>query len=153
MKRAALFLLRILVVMIVLAAGAAAADDGNMVAGAGTGLFPDGAMFAGLPLTALEFGQGVLTGADGTAVGTFHAVLRGDAALGAPQVVAVEGTVNAGAVAGIATFSGVAAVDLGGGAAPGVPFEVALGPDGLQLTLDGTVLPTVAVSSGAVAIE
>jgi hypothetical protein len=34
-----------------------------------------------------------------------------------------------------------------------MPFQVALGPDGLQLSIDGTVLPTVTVSPGAIAIE
>ena len=36
---------------------------------------------------------------------------------------------------------------------PGVPFHVSVTPDGLQLTLDVTLLPTVALSSGAIAIE
>ena len=144
------FFLTTAFVALVLAIGLARAEDGGMIAGAGTGDFPGGATLAGIALHGLDFGQGVLTSPDGSALGAFHAVLRGPA-----QVVSVDGTVTAGAVAGVATFSGTATVSLGDGGAPltAVPFQVALGPDGLQLAIDGTVLPTVTVSPGAIAIE
>jgi hypothetical protein len=156
MKRVAIFLMGILAALVVLGPGpVAAGDDGGMVAGAGAGVFPGGALFAGLSLSGLEFGQGVLTAPDGAVSGAFYAVLQGTSALGRSQLVSVDGNVNAGGVAGIATFSGTATVNLGDGAVPvpGVPFQVSVTPEGLQLTLDGTLLPTVALSSGAIAIE
>ena len=150
MKRIAIFLMSVLATLVVIGAGAAVADEGGgMVAGAGTGLFPAGAVFAGISLGGLDFGQGVLTAPDGTATGTFHAVLQGG------SLVTVEGTVTTGAVAGTAIFGGTATVNLGDGTLPltGLPFQVAVSPDGLQLTLDGALLPTVALSAGAIAIE
>ena len=36
---------------------------------------------------------------------------------------------------------------------PGVPFQVSVTTTGLQLTLDGTLLPAVTVAPGAIAIE
>lgn len=148
MKRVAIFLIGVL--LVALGAGAShAAEDGGMVAGAGAGVFPAGAVFAGVSLNGVSFGQGVLTAPDGTASGTFHAVLQGG------SLVTVEGTVDTGAVAGTATFGGTATVNLGNGLLPlsGLPFQVSVSPDGLQLTLDGTLLPTVALSAGAIAIE
>lgn len=138
------------VLALALTAGVATAQDGGMIAGSGAGVFPGGAAFAGIPVTALEFGQGVLTASEGSAVGAFHAVLRGPA-----QLVTVDGIVTSGAVAGTASFGGTATVSLGDGSLPvsGVPFQVALGPDGLQLVLDGTTLPTLTLSAGAIAME
>lgn len=151
MKRAAVCIVGLFAIAMLGPGVATADDDGGMIAGAGSGVFPAGAVFAGLPLSGLDFGQGVLTAPDGSGTGTFHAVLRGQTL----QVVTVEGRVNAGSVAGLAGFSGTATVDLGDGTMPlpGVLFQVALGPDGLQLTLDGTLLPTISVSPGALAIE
>src|SRR5438270_10994148 len=134
MKRVTIFLMSILAALVALGPDrAGAADDGGMIAGAGTGVFPGGAVFAGVSLSGLEFGQGVLTAPDGTATGTFHAVLQGS------SPVTVEGTVDTGAVAGTAAFGGTATVTLGGGSPPlsGLPFQVAVSPNGLQLTLNG----------------
>ena len=149
MKRVAIFLMA-LMTLAILSPGAARADaDGGMVVGAGSGLFPAGALFAGVSLTGLTFGQGVSTAPDSTATGTFYAALQG------ASPVTVEGRVETGAVAGTATFAGTATVNLGGGTLPltGLPFQVAVSPDGLQLTLDGTVLPAVSLSAGAIAME
>jgi hypothetical protein len=143
-------LLTSMVVALALTIGAAGAQDAGMIAGSGAGAFPGGAAFAGIPVSALEFGQGVLTAADGSAVGAFHAVLRGPL-----QLVSVDGVVSTGAVAGTASFGGTATVSLGDGSLPlsGVPFQVALGSDGLQLVLDGTTLPALTLSAGAIAME
>jgi len=151
MKYAAVFLMGLLALVLLAPGVATAADDGGMIVGTGSGVFPAGALFAGLSLSGLDFGQGVLTATDGTAVGTFHAILRAETL----QTITVEGRVTAGSVAGLASFSGTATVNLGGGSAPllGLPFQVALGQDGLQLTLDGTLLPSVSVSPGAIAFE
>jgi hypothetical protein len=151
MKRVTIFLMGILAALVVLGPGpAGAADDGGMIAGAGAGAFPGGAAFAGVALSDLHFGQAVLTAPDGTATGTFYAALQG-----LTQEVTVEGRVDAGAVMGVASFSGTATVSLGDGTPPlpAVPFHVALAPDGLQLTLDATLLPAVTLSAGAIAIE
>src|SRR5687768_16399506 len=109
MNRIAFFLTTAFLAL-VLTIGLARAEDGGMIAGAGTGEFPGGATLAGVALNGLDFGQGVLTSPDGSALGAFHAVLRGPA-----QLVSVDGTVTAGAVAGMATFSGTATVSLGDG--------------------------------------
>ena len=156
MKRVAIFLMGSLAALVALSPGlACAGDDGGMVAGAGAGVFPAGALFAGISLSRLEFGLGVLTAPDGAASGAFHAVLHGTSPIGQSQPVSVDGKVNAGGVAGIGSFSGTAMVNLGDGTVPlpGVPFQVSVSPDGLQLTLDALLLPAVAVSSGAIAIE
>jgi hypothetical protein len=146
MKRVVIFI-GFLATLIAATPAVSAADEG-MIAGAGAGAFPTGAVFAGIPLTGLEFGQGVLTASDGSAVGAFHAVLQGG------SLVSVDGTVATGGVTGIATFAGTATVRVGGGVPlPGVPFQVALTGEGLQLTLDGTLLPAVTVAPGAIAIE
>lgn len=155
MKRIANLVIGILAALVVLLpVPAGAAEDGGMIAGAGAAAFPGGVIFAGIPLTSLEFGQGVVTASDGSAVGAFHAVLRGSLPLGGAQLVAVDGTVTTGGVAGAATFGGLATVTLGAGApAPGVPFQVSVTTNGLQLTLDSTVFPAVTVAPGAIAIE
>jgi len=147
MKRVVIFVIAMLAALVATTPIVRAADDG-MIAGAGAGAFPAGAVFAGIPLTGLEFGQAVLTAADGSAAGAFHAVLQG------ASLVSVDGAVATGGVAGVATFAGTATVTVGGGVpVAGVPFQVALTTDGVQLTLDGTLLPAVTVSPGAIAIE
>jgi hypothetical protein len=156
MKRQAIFLAVFLAAAVGLAPSIArAGDDGGMVAGAGVGVFAPGATFAGLSLSSLEFGQGVLTGTgDGSASGVFHAVLLGTSSLGQLQRVTVEGNVDAGSVAGTAIFSGIATVDMGDGSLlPGVPFSVSVSPDTLQLTLGSSSLPGAVLSAGAIAID
>jgi len=157
MKRQAIFLAVLLAAAVGLAPSIArAGDDGGMVAGAGAGVFATGATFAGLSLSSLQFGQGVLTGTgDGWASGVFHTVLLGTSSLGQLQRVTVEGNVDAGSIAGTATFSGLATVDMGDGSLglPGVPFSVSVGPDRLQLTLGSSSLPAAVLSAGAIAIE
>src|SRR3989442_1280313 len=126
MKRIVIFVLVLAAFGALAPASVGAADDGSMIAGAGAGIFPGGAIFAGIPLTGLEFGQGVLTAPDGSAVGAFQAILRGSSPLGGAQLVSVDGAVTGGGVSGLATFGGVATLTLGGGApVPGVPFQVA----------------------------
>jgi hypothetical protein len=157
MKRQAIFLAGFLAAAVGLGPGTAgASDDGGMVAGAGAGVFPPGTSFAGLSLSGLQFGEGVLTGpGDGLASGVFHAVLLGTSSLGQPQRVTVEGNVDAGSNAGTAGFSGIATVDMGDGSLrlAGVPFSVSVSPDGLQLSLGATSLPAAVLSAGAIAID
>lgn len=156
MTRIAIFLMGSLTALVALGPGlAGAGDDGGMAAGTGAGVFPAGALFAGISLNGLEFGLGVLTAPDGAASGALHAVLHGTSPLGQSQPVSVDGNINSGGVAGIGSFSGTATVNLGDGTVSlsGVPFQVSVSPDGLQLTLDAILLPAVALSSGAIAIE
>jgi len=126
------------------------------VTGAGAGLFGAGAALGAVALQGIELGTGVFIEADGSASGTFHAVLQGSS-LGVARQITVEGKVTAGSVAsdGRASFSGSASLDLGDGAPalPGVAFRVIAGADGLVLAIDSTTLPAAGLTSGAVTIE
>src|SRR5687768_4112086 len=132
------------------------ADGERSVTGAATCLFPAGAELGAVALQGIVMGTGVFIEADGSASGTFHAVLQGSA-LGHPQEITVEGNATEGSVAtdGRATFSGTASLDLGDGAPPlpGVAFSVTAAEDGLILKIDSTTLPAVGLTGGAVVIE
>jgi hypothetical protein len=131
-------------------------SDGSSVTGAAKGLFGAGAALGAVDLQGLELGTGVFIEADGSASGTFHAVLQGSS-LGQPRDITVEGKVSQGSreADGRATFSGTASLDLGDGAPPlpGVAFSVTAGADGLVLKIDSTTLPAAGLTSGAVTIE
>ena len=131
-------------------------SDERSVTGAARGLFGAGAALGAVALQGVELGTGVFIEADGSASGTFHAVLQGSS-LGVPRQITVEGKVSEGSVGsdGRATFSGTASLDLGDGvpALPGVAFRVNAGSDGLVLTIDSTTLPAAGLTSGAVTIE
>lgn len=156
MKRRTIFLAGILLLAMVAQgpAVAGARNDDAMVAGAGAGVFPAGATFAGLTLSALQFGQGVLTDGGSTS-GVFHAVLIGTSVLGRAQQITVEGKVEGGLLDGNPSFNGIAKVDMGFGDLPLVdaPFSVTVSSQSLQLTLAGTALPAAVLSAGAIAIE
>src|SRR5689334_14443671 len=131
-------------------------SDERSVTGAADGLFAAGAALGPVALQGIELGTGVFIEADGSASGTFHAVLQGTS-LGSPREITVEGNVNQGSVAadGRATFSGTASLDLGIGAPPlaGVVFSVTAGADGVVLVIDSTMLPVTGITAGAVAVE
>jgi hypothetical protein len=133
-----------------------AQSDERSVAGAANGLFAAGAALGPVALQQIELGTGVFIEADGSASGTFHAVLQGTS-LGSPREIAVEGNVNQGSVAadGRATFSGTASLDLGIGAPllAGVAFSVTAGADGIVLVIDSTMLPVAGITAGAVTVE
>jgi hypothetical protein len=147
-----------LVVAITTAPVSAIHSDGDehSVTAAVTGAFDAGAIFGPVALEGIEVGTGVLIEADGSASGTFHAVLQGNA-LGSAREITVEGKVSAGSMGpdGRATFSGTASIDLGDGTPPlpGVVFSVIAGTDGVALTIDSTVLPAAALTDGAITIE
>ena len=126
------------------------------VTAAGTGLFETGATLGGVALQGVRLGTGVFIEADGSASGTFHAVLQGSA-LGVSRELTVEGKVDAGTVStdGRATFSGTASFDFGDGTPPlpAVTFSVIAGTDGLVLAIDSTTLPATALTTGAITIE
>jgi hypothetical protein len=133
-----------------------AAGDTTVI-GAGAGVYPSGTQLSGVTLSGLQFGQGVLIFADGSAEGDFEAVLLGTTILGAPQNITVEGKVSAGATNadGSVTFSGTATADMGDGTLPavGVPFSVTATTQGLQLTLGASILPLTTLSAGGISIE
>ena len=131
-------------------------SDARSVTGAGKGLFGAGAALGAITLQGIELGTGMFIEADGSASGTFHAVLTGSS-IGVAREITVEGKVSDGSVAsdGRATFSGTASLDFGDGAPPlpGVAFSVTAGADGLVLAIDSTTLPAAGLTSGAVTIE
>src|SRR5688572_17782552 len=92
-----------------------AADGEHSVTGAAKCLFGAGAELGPVALEGIMMGTGVYIEPDGSASGTFHAVLQGSS-LGNSREVTVEGNVSEGSVAadGRATFSGTASLDWGG---------------------------------------
>jgi hypothetical protein len=134
--------------------GAAVGD--TSATGAGSGVFPPGALWTGVSLSGSTLGFGVEIHADGTALGEFETVLVGTSALGAAQEISVEGDVTAGSQNsdGSVTFSGTGTVDLGNGQVQtGVPFSVTATTAGLQLVLSGTTLPAQTLGSGTITIQ
>lgn len=131
-------------------------SDEHSVTGAATGVFAAGAELGPVALQGIVIGTGVFIEADGSASGTFHAVLQGSS-LGYPREITVEGNVSEGSVAadGRAIFSGTASLDLGDGAPPlpGIAFSVTAGADGLVLVIDSITLPAAGLTAGAVTIE
>jgi hypothetical protein len=130
--------------------------DARSVAGAAGGQFAAGAELGPVSFDAIQIGTGVFIEADGSASGTFHAVLSGTS-LGLAREVTVEGNVNAGTIAfdGGALFSGTASLDLGDGAPPlpNIAFSVSMGPDSVGLVIDSVPLPAAAITAGVVVIE
>ena len=130
-------------------------SDDRSVTAAASGLFAAGAELGPVALQGLQIATGVFIEADGTASGTFHAVLRGSSLL-SPQEITVEGNVTGGSVDadGRATFSGTASLDLGDGAPPlaNVAFSVTAGSDDVVLVIDSVTL-TASVAPGAVTID
>jgi hypothetical protein len=145
-----------IVLVAITTAPVTADSDSRSVTGTGKGLFGDGAALGAVTLQGVELGTGVFIEADGSASGTFHAVLQGSS-LGVAREITVEGKVSEGSVGsdGRATFSGTASLDFGDGAPalPGVAFSVIAGADGLVLAIDSTTLPAAGLTSGTVTIE
>ena len=131
-------------------------SDARSVTGAGEGAFAAGATLGAVALSGVELGTGVLIEADGTASGTFHAVLQGTS-LGSATTLIVEGNVTEGSIGadGRATFGGTASFDFGDGMPPlpAVPFQVIAGADGLVLAINSTTLPAAGFTAGGVTVE
>ncbi len=131
-------------------------SDARSVTGAGKGTFATAAALGAVALQGVELGTGVLIESDGSASGTFHAVLQGTS-LGSAVVLTVEGNVTEGSIGadGRATFSGTATFDFGDGMAPlpGVPFQVIAGADGLVLAINATTLPAAGFTARGVTVE
>ena len=142
--------------LVAITAAPVSADGEHSVTAAATFLFPVGAELGAVALQGIEIGTGVFLEADGSASGTFHAVLQGSA-LGFSREVTLEGKASEGSVGfdGRVTFSGTASLDLGDGAPPlpSVAFSVTAGTDDVVLVIDSTPLPAAGLSAGAVSIE
>jgi hypothetical protein len=145
----------ILGLLITAAPVGANSDDGSVTAAA-SGLFAAGAELGPVALQGLQITTGVLIEADGSASGTFHAVLQGSSLGGNSQEITVEGNVTGGSVDadGRATFSGSASLDMGDGAPPlpNVSFSVTAGSDDLVLVVESMTL-TASLTAGAVTID
>jgi len=132
------------------------ADGEHSVTGAATCLFPAGAELGAVALEGMQIGTGVFIEPDGSASGTFHAVLQGTA-LGFSREITLEGKVGEGSIGfdGSAIFSGTASLDLGDGAPPlpSVAFSVTARADDVVLVIDSTPLPAAALTAGAFTIE
>ena len=130
-------------------------SDDRSVTAAASGLFAAGAELGPVALQGLQIATGVFIEADGSASGTFHAVLQGSS-LGGPQEITVEGNVTGGSVDadGRATFSGSASLDLGDGSPPlaNVAFTVTAGSDDVVLVVDSVTL-TARFAADAVTIN
>ena len=157
MKRIICLVLMIVgIAMVAYTPTSTAASDEGAVTGIGTGSFPSGANFAGVGLSSFEIAAGVLTEADGSASGVFHAVLTGRTLLGGARNITLEGNVTQGtATLGSGNFSGLASLDLGDGvpAVSGVPFHVETQGGALALTIQSTALPSAGFTQGGLDIE
>ena len=133
-----------------------AADSEHSVTGAAKCLFGAGAELGPVALEGIMMGTGVYIEPDGSASGTFHAVLQGSS-LGHSREITVEGNVGEGSVAadGRATFSGTASLDWGDGTPPlaSVTFSVTAAADSVVLKIDSITLPAATLTGGAVTIE
>lgn len=133
-----------------------AGSDSRSVTAAGSAAFGAGAAIGAVALQGVELGTGVFIEPDGSASGTFHAVLQGSV-LGSPRALTLEGNVSEGSIGadGRATFSGTASFDFGDGTPPlpAIAFHVTAGTDGVVLVIDSTTLPAAGLTTGAVTIE
>ena len=154
MKQRTIFLAGLLVAALAQGSALARVGHDGMVAGSGAAVFPADASFAGVALSSLQFGLGVLA-EDSATSGTFHAAIFGMSAAGQLQQITIEGDVNDGLTAGAGSFGGTATVDLGPGGQQmaAVPFTVTVTGGNLQLVLGDVSLPAAALSVGAIAMD
>jgi hypothetical protein len=126
------------------------------VTGVVQGTLPSGTILASVAVNQLEIATGVFIEPDGTAAGTFSAVLVGHSFLGDTQEVTIDGKVLQGVVDanGRPSFSGIARLDLGNGVAAltGIPFNVETTTEGVVLTIEATSLQST-LTGGSLTIE
>jgi hypothetical protein len=156
-----LSLLPIAMILLAVLWPAAGAAQETSVTGAGAGVFPEGALYLGLPLSSLSLGIGL--GVAGTwSAGQFQVTLTGTNGLGEEQNIVVEGqaTASTPSAPGTASFSGTSTVDPGDGTPPlpGVPFValVVANPDGtgsLTLNLGETNFPAATIDEGYLTVQ
>src|ERR1051325_2201495 len=87
-KRTIRWRITLVVIAAFVSSASVLAQSQTMAAGAGAGVFPEGASFNGVSLSTLSFGMGgmILTN-DGTATGTFETTLVGTSLLGRTSIV------------------------------------------------------------------
>jgi hypothetical protein len=149
-----LVILGIASTLLLVATGSSVSAVGDtQLAGAASGVFPDGATYAGIPLSGSTLGLGAIVDSAGGAVGDFAIVLEGTSLLGEPRSITLEGKPTAGLTdaTGATTLSGVGTLDMGDGSVPvSVPFSATVAGDALQLTIGSTALPTQSLSTGSI---
>lgn len=132
------------------------AQSATAVTGAGEAAFPAMAEFYGVAIRGFQFVNGVSIAADGSAVGEFQIYLLVGAAddAAAPIVVAGKATTGQVGEAGAASFEGVANVDFADGQTrTNAPFSATLSAQGLELSIDGAILPVAAVTLGSITVR
>jgi hypothetical protein len=136
---------------------AAAIGGDNVVTGAGAGVFPAGANYAGVQLSGGTFGIGVQTTSTGDANGELAVQFNGTSLIGLDQSITVVGKMTSATDNGngTMTLSGTARVNMGDGTpwTTGVALVATLGPSGITLNLGGSPLPTLPRSDGFIGIE
>jgi hypothetical protein len=139
----------------------ASAQRTTELAGAGGGVFPEGASLNDVPLNGLRFGFGIDIAADGTAEGVLESTLLGTSTSGQPQIITIDGSATHGSIVapGVATASGVCSVDMGDGTPPvsGVLFTLMVsansqGQGTLTLAVGSTNLPEATVGEGSLTV-
>jgi hypothetical protein len=146
-----------LFVLLAIAKPGIAASESGTVTGAARTTFTSAASFNSIALSGFDVGTGIFIEPDGSATGSFNAVLLGHTLLGQPQQIVLDGIVFEGAIApdGRAYVNGVATVNLGNGlpALRGIPFRVTTATNGVLLTIGSTALPVAQVTTGTISVE
>jgi hypothetical protein len=136
-------------------------QNATAVAGAGSGVFPSGTSFIGVPVSGLHIGEGVDLSGNGPAVGDLEFTLLGTSVLGQPQLITVEATAAEGFIpaCGVAEVSGVCSVNLGDGTPriTGVPFTMMVNADpagqgSLTLVIGTTSLLPATIDHGRISL-
>jgi hypothetical protein len=146
-----------LVALLVIAKPGMAASESGTVTGAARTAFTSAASFNSITLSGCDLGTGVFIEPDGSASGSFSAVLLGRSLLGQPQQIVIDGKVLEGAITpdGRAHISGIATINLGNGllSLQGIPFRVTTATNSVLLTVGSTVLPAAQVTAGTISVE
>jgi len=133
----------------------------TIVAASGSGPYPPGATYGGVPISSVNFASSVEIGPTGTALGELSVTLIGSV-LGVERDIVVEAEVNAGSrpQSNVTIFSGTCSIDLGDGTPPlpGVSFNATITADSsglgtLALVLGTTTLPVANINDGTISLR
>jgi hypothetical protein len=152
----AIFIVLGLIALLVIARPGIAASESGTLTGAAHATFTSAASFNSITLGGFDVGTGVFIEPDGSATGTFNAVLSGRSLLGQVQQITIEGKVLKGAITpdGRACISGIATVSLGGlPLLQGIPFIVTTTTNNVLLSVGSTVFPAAQVTTGVISVE
>ena len=146
-----------LVAHLVFAKPGMAASESGTVTGAARTTFTSAASLNSIALNGFDVGMGVFIEPNGSASGTFNAVLLGRSLLGLPLQITIDGIVFEGAITPDSRvfINGIATVSPGTGLPllKGVPFRVTKAANSLQLTIGSTVLPVAQLTAGTISVE